>query len=278
MKVKKIILITVALLLGVTCVGALFFTHVSSGLKHVENPSQLSPISPEVPPEQIEILKCIEEMNIRNAGILSLYCQDMDVIIQSGEIGIRLRGKMAYEKDKRFRMKIYRRFRNVLEADIGSNDSVFWFWASQMEPPALHYASHEDFLKTRLKKPFHPKSMMESFGINEIDIQDAELSEFEGKWKVSKKRKTGDGTVIHSILIDPVKKRHLGSYVTAEGKLVASSEVIEWEGDIPKVIILNWHDEGVILRLKLNDPKTNTSIPESQWAMPEINPKINMGD
>jgi hypothetical protein len=279
MRALKIILVIVVILLALAAMGSLFFAYVPNNLKHVENPSELTPIPKlEPPPAHIEILKGIEEINARNAKIQSLYCREMDVIIQRG-VGVRLRGQLAYEKDKKFRMKFHRRFRNILEADIGSNNLVFWFWSSQIEPPGLYYATHEDFLKTRLKKPFHPRSLMESLGINEIEVEGAELSEFEGKWKISKTRQTGSGTVVHTILVDPIRKRYLGSYVTTrEGKLIASSEVTEWQGNVPKVITLNWYEENVVLKLKLNDPQVNTFISGDRWIMPDINPKINMGD
>ena len=272
---KKIILVAIAVLFGIVTVGSLFFTYVPKELTHVQNPIELPP-NEEPPTFDQEILDGIAEINEKNSKILHLSSRKVDVVIQQG-IGIRLRGEIYYEKNKRFRLKIQRKFRNILEADIGSNNSVFWFWSRQMEPCALYYAKHEDTLKTRLKTAFHPTSMMESLGIGEIDIKDADISEFEGKWKVTKRRMTSGGAVLHSTVIDPAKQRIVGSYITTlSGRMIASSEILNWQNGLPQTIVFNWHEENTILQLKLNDPVKNVRPNESLWNMPNITPKIDM--
>ncbi len=276
---KRKYLFLIAVVGGFACVGSLFLDKpVDTAPIHIENPQELVSVLPTASPLELKINAAVQEINRRNAGVKSFMSENMDVTIQR-DIAVRLRGSLAYEKDRRFRLIIRRRL-GTKEADIGSNNQYFWFWSRRHDPPHLFYADHKDVYKSRLKTPFHPLWMMGALSMGTIDLKGAKVSEFEGKWKVSQKRKGTLGKmIIKSTIIDPDRKVVVGHYISSlSGKLIASTEIEEWDGNTPSVIIMRWHDEGVSIRLKFIHPKVNPQIDEDYWKLPNIRPKQNMAE
>ena len=275
----KYLLLSVAVIGAFFCIGVVFVSPpISTAPIYIKNPKELVSEMPQDSPLKKEVSNAVEIMNQRNADIESFLDENMSIVIQQ-DVAIRLQGSIAYEKDNRFRLIINRRF-GAKEADIGSNDQVFWFWTRRHNPPNLFYADHKDVYKSKLKTPFHPLWMMESLGLKSIDLTDAKISEFEGNWKISQKRKSTLGhMVVKSTIIDPKRLVVLGHYVsTLSGQLIASTEVLEWNEDIPKTIIMRWHNENVSIKLKFNRPKINSKIPAKHWGLPNIKPKVNMAE
>jgi hypothetical protein len=228
-------------------------------------------------PVKLKILQGIDEINRHNAGIKNMFCTKVDVSMQQN-FGMSLSGVLAYEKDKCFRLQINSRFSK--EIDIGSNNTIFWFWSKRLEKSALYWTEHENVYKSRLKPLFHPLWIMESMGLERINAQESEVSEFEGKWRVMQKKKSTLGyNVIKTILIDPVNKRVVGHYISSlNGQLIATTEIEEWRDGLPYKLNMIWHEENTSVRLTLRHTKQNVVIESLQFEKPNIQPQINMAE
>lgn len=233
--------------------------------------------SPLVLPIESPRNELIDQVNQINSKIKSIYYPK--IIIQSGNI--KIESVFIYEKDKNFRMINWSIFGK--ESDIGSNNKYFWFWSKRMKPSALFYAKHEDLSKTRLKTLFHPTWMMETIGINEINIEDAIIFNYESYLGITQKRidVTNGLPVKRTYLIDKEKKACYGHYLFDEkNEPIVSFEVYNYylkDGIyFPKEAGIIWHKESLKLKWIMSDPIINSNLENNNWNIPEINPKIDL--
>ena len=149
-----------------------------------------------------------------------------------------------------------------------------------MPNPALYYARHEDLSKTMLKTPLNPSWLMESLSLNEIDMNQVEIVKVQNYWAILQPRNSSLGEKITiATLIDPQRDVIIGHYLyNAEDKLVASTEIKEFNGDVPKKILIVWYDENVRMEWDIIDPQINVDIDKNYWQLPMMKNKINMGE
>jgi len=239
----------------------------------------LKPAAQESNPLRTQALDLVQVINQRNAAITSFICDDIGIHVQQ-KFSVRVSAKVRYQKSKFFRL-ISRSFLGK-EMDIGSNLEHFWFWSRRMNPPALHYAQHENLARTRLKTPFHPVWMKETLSIDPISIKGAWARQRGNHWEIIRLQKSAVGRpVIKVTMLDPKKLAIIGHYVYEDGKLVASAEVYEHvvrEGYyLPSKILIRWYQENVTMVWHLNNPQINVPIDPSNWQMPRIRQTIEMG-
>lgn len=220
-------------------------------------------------------------MNSKNNQIRSVVYENLS-ITASKEMSVQVHGKLAYQKDKRFRL-IYRSAWGP-EADIGSNDHQFWFWSRRMSPPALFYADHKDTTKTPLKPQYHPMLIAATLGINHIDLEDTIILKYQDKVAVLKQfRSTLNSTLIKTTIIDPDRQAVVAQYLmTASGSPLMSTEVKEFyivQGAmIPKVIYTYIDQDEVFMIWELGQPVINSQIDPSIWIMPKKSQMIDLKD
>ncbi len=80
-----------------------------------------------------------------------------------------LRASLAFERQKRFRLRADSAFGP--ELDLGSNDQEFWFWVKRSDPPAIYFARHDCFADSpaRSSIPIEPDWLIEALGITQFD-------------------------------------------------------------------------------------------------------------
>jgi hypothetical protein len=236
--------------------------------KEIKEPSKPAP-------KQHPVIRSINE---RNAKIKTFSSSDIVVKVWQNGMRFKLSGNMYYEKDLNFRMK----FRSIFgkEVDLGANEELFWYWSRRDERKGLHYATYEDYNRTRLKTPFNPIFIRESLGLGQIKTKDAYVTETEKNIVIISQFKNSIGkTVLRYTFIEKANQKFIGSLITdKEGNPIAIAEILEYNGDVPKSVLYTWYAENKILYLDFVDPQFNTQIDESNWQMPNIKPQINMGE
>lgn len=268
------------------CLALLYFGFLAGLYWYLTTPKKPAPIyvSPqsgllEEKPTSVhyEVYECVKRINEKNSRITSIIADKVKILVWH-DIGIAVNGKIAMQKDQFFRLKVsgYR----GPEMDIGSNESLFWFWSRSMPNPALYYARHEDLSKTMLKTPLNPSWLMESLSLNEIDMNQVEIVKVQNYWAILQPRNSSLGEKITiATLIDPQRDVIIGHYLyNAEDKLVASTEIKEFNGDVPKKILIVWYDENVRMEWDIIDPQINVDIDKNYWQLPMMKNKINMGE
>lgn len=217
----------------------------------------------------------IDKVNAKNAKIRNFVCQDFDVKLWQNGIRLRLSASLYYEKDKNFRMILRSLFGK--ECDIGSNKDQFWFWSKRMDPSSLFYANHEDYHKTRLRTPFNPIYIMDSLGLSQIDVNN-KIIEQDDKYVVVENLKNTIGQPIVKLTFVNKKTEKISGFTISDvnGKVLASGEVMEWDGDKPKQILFVWAEENISLLLEFKNSEVNLDIDKKYWALPPIEPKVDM--
>lgn len=265
------------LLIPLVLLGVLIFRR---GTIH-ESPQMPILKMPPIEVSQAEAEALVSRLNEQNKKIKTFSCQNVDIAIEGHPLLI-LDATLAYEKSRHFRMVTTSLLGT--ESDIGSNDSVFWFWSKRMNPPALHYADYKDIHKTRLKTPFHPVWMMESLGLDEIQLEPGTyVGRNSNLWYIYTMSSSVMGRpVIRVKVIDAEKLCVIASHIFEGGRCVASSQITEnfkhndiW---VPQKIVVSWHEENVVMTWTLNDPIVNANLSQDQWKIPQISPMINMGE
>ena len=59
-------------------------------------------------------------------------------------------------------------------------------------------------------------------------------------------------------------------------KLIVSSEVLEFQKELPKTIRIVWAEEGATMIWHLSDTKININVPSENWQMPNMKNKQDM--
>lgn len=234
----------------------------------VESPTS----TPPVVATQTELESTIDKINQSKNLITTFSCDDLLIHLSGQEI-VKLKANIKYQKDKNFRMTI----NSILgkECDIGSNDSLFWFWSKRMEPKGLYYALNKDLALTRLKAPFNPVFIRQSLGLDSIDPKQVTYGQKNGnRYEIILKQELAISRVL---FINYTTLQIDGQYLYEKNKLVASSEVTDrFPNGLPKTIIIKWLPENLIMRLDFQSGDTNQVLSAQNWQMPNISPKINM--
>lgn len=229
---------------------------------------------PEQPKQPLPDL--VLEINQRNSKISSFSCEDM--IIKTWERGMkfRLNGEIHYEKDRSFRLVLASVFGS--ELDLGSNDTIFWYWSRRDKHPGLYWSKHEDFYKTRLKTPFNPMFMRDTLGLNVIEEEGAKIGETEKEIIVAYERISSmRDPILYTIVINKALKKISGFIITdPQGNPLAVAEITEYKNDLPSQLLYTWYEEGKTLLLEFRNPQINLHIPSNLWSPPNESPKIDM--
>lgn len=219
----------------------------------------------------------ISQLNENNTKIRSITTELRTTV--NGNT-MRLRGNLAYQKNKLFRMQI-NSFMGK-EIDIGSDATYFWFYSRRMDEPGLYYAHYSDIARTRLKTPFHPLWLMESLGIAQIKNIQSISKRTDGLYQISEIRQDIIGKLVKKItLIDSSKPAIVGHYLfDLEGVCIASSEITEFflyeKVYVPKTIQFIWREEQQYVVFEFNNIKINHSISPQMWHMPKMKRMIYM--
>jgi hypothetical protein len=91
----------------------------------------------------------------------------VDLDCQQGYQQFHIRGKLACQKPKNFRMQA--EALGKTEADIGSNDQEFWYWIARGDPYLIHCSYRDLENGVRIPFPFQPEWVMEALGMSEYD-------------------------------------------------------------------------------------------------------------
>ena len=206
-----------------------------------------------------------------SAGVSSLACSDVDVTLTQ-RITFHLKGSIYYEKPKNFRMILSLQ---QPEVDIGSNNTLFWYWSLRMKPPGVYYCDHEHIAETRLRSVFNPMWMMECLGFGNISERVGAALDG-GQLRVAEQQRGLTRTTIIN-LQNHLPVEHL---LQQQNQIIATSTVREWQQigncSVPKTLELVWYEEGTKLIIKLNSPVINCKISPTAWEMPNRAAAINL--
>lgn len=259
----------------VACVGICllisFFGTIDMPQIHTVDATKL-PLSTPLKPQK-DIHPAILKVNEQNRAIRSIQADSLDIKQHQHRLA-KLTGTFALEKDMCFRLTIQSQLGN--EMDLGSNDTIFWFWSKRYENGSLFFCKHTDVDKARLKRPFNPSRMMRSFGYHDIDMSQATMVP-QGKYLAVVKYEKNNMRTVR--LVDPERPAIIGCYLyDNSNQVVASTEATKFDpsGKYPVKWLLRWNEEGLSMEMELLNPRFNAPINPALWKLPTMNRMIDM--
>jgi hypothetical protein len=246
-------------------------TGCSPNWSFLRNNSSDKGIPPNRPATSAEL---VTYLNLSSQRVRSMTCQDVDIECSQGIQSVGgIRGKMACEQPRDFRMSAMLMGKN--ELDLGSNEREFWFWVAKSQQPGQFYCSYND-LKTKsvqLPFPFQPEWIMETLGMSTYPV--------DGRYQVVDKRDTIEliqdaislqGQPVRKVVVFNRNQMANGHQIRAyvlrdmQGKELCAAQIqaVQQVGNItvPYKVHLEWPAEKLKLSMQINKPSLNQLPPE----------------
>jgi hypothetical protein len=203
----------------------------------------------------------VEYLNRNAAKINAIECLDVDMDVKQGyHQPFGLSARMACEKPRNFRLvaKVFGKD----EADIGSNNTEFWYWLARAEPPYLVHCSYQDLQQgVRIPFPFQPEWVMEALGMATYGpAQEYRLQAGRDRDTFELVRETmSQGQRVQKVIVfgrAPARVQVRAHELRdARGKPICTAqinEVAEVQGAVvPRIIVLSYPAEELRLKLRL---------------------------
>jgi hypothetical protein len=205
-----------------------------------------------------------------------------------------LGASVAFERPLRFRLRAQGAFGT--EADLGSNDELFWFWLRRSQPPAMYYCRHDQFAASpaRQTTPFEPKWLIEALGVMEFDPALPHQGPYpmpNDRLRIDTICNMPDGPVTKITVIDASQGWVLEQHVyDARHKLLARSVATGHRVDpasglvMPTAVEITFPNPGgpaggERMRISLGNVEINrpSGDPATLWAMPNY-PSVPLVD
>jgi hypothetical protein len=185
----------------------------------------------------------IDAVNKRNLQIKNFSCDLKATVQMPGKRPAKLNGFLVYEKERKFRLGLD----SFLgpELDIGSDGNQFWFWLARMKNPGLYWSTYDNLYRSKLKTPFNPLWLSHCLSIDQIDYNDVSTDKTENKLRIIKNTVNAKKEPITVVTYVDLNSYLITGHGMYENKtLVASSEINEFNNNLPAKISFIWHKEN----------------------------------
>jgi len=115
-----------------------------------------------------------------------------------------LKANIAFEQPRNFRLLAQLSQLTGRELDLGSNDTLFWFWLRQDDH--LYYARHDEFVMSPARDlvPIEPNQLVSALGLVRLDGNQRHSGPVarDGRWEIRSQIPTPQGDMTRVLLID----------------------------------------------------------------------------
>lgn len=205
-------------------------------------------------------------LNRNSQQINSLESDFVDITVTQNGQPFGLKGRLAYQKDRNFRMTASAIAST--EADLGSNANEFWFYMKRNDPPDLFFCAYEDLPHAQIKLPLQPDWIAEALCVHSMNPAEYEMREVKGGYELVK-RINHQGEQLYKGVLVASSGPNAGRVVLyrlfrANGPEVWRAEIGEYqlEKDIgrytlPYQVKISCPEHKVVIEMKLKDCKVN---------------------
>lgn len=236
--------------------------------------ARTEPVPPRVP--SYDVRELIADHN-RNAEKVQTFEAKPTISISSGRRGGVLRGKLAMERPRNFKLELSSTMQSF--ADIGSNDAEFWFWVKDSKDKAIYVCNYDEAGESPLATSLQPDWIIEALGLRVIsDREAAEITVKRGQEPdtlvLTHRPRSVQGTSSTRVTFLSESTRRIREHriYAADGKtLLARAVVLGYQkvgvseaADefvyMPQRVKLDWAEEDLSLDVTLKEPKVNEEI------------------
>ena len=181
-----------------------------------------SPVVFPTPPTKEQVIGVINS----NASRIHQLQSDISISVQGFP---HLRGNMALERPRRFRLKAGLMGLPGTGVDLGSNDELFWIFFELNRPPGVYYARHDEFAysKARQLVPIEPAWLIEALGVVQLDpggVHAGPCQRVAGKIEIHSRLPAPTGEQTKITVVDERYGWVLEQYMyDANGQMIASA-------------------------------------------------------
>ncbi|GMQ80084.1 MAG: hypothetical protein BMS9Abin04_025 [Planctomycetia bacterium] len=254
----------------------------ASGSQCVQNKWQPLPIFAPQPPrvlaEGASAEQIIEVINRNSARVTSYWTNSATITVPGAPP---LRASIALEQPRRFRLRAGTRFGGP-EVDLGSNDSLFWFWVRRNEQPALYYCRHDQYATTGAWRimPVPPQWFIDALGFPHFDVNRWHAGPFrraDGNFELRSRQPSPAGDLLRITVVDAARGWVLEQHLFGvDGALLARAIADRYQHDrptgvwLPTRVRIQIVPAQISLLVELRETLINQPAgdPRELWAKP----------
>jgi hypothetical protein len=253
---------------------------------------------PIAPPTSTNARALIAEHN-RNAERIQRFEARPSITVRSTQGSGGVSGKLAFERPQDFKLVISHATSEI--ADIGSNDTEFWFWMKNAKQPEIYYCNYDDLSSSALAPTFQPDWIIEALGLRIIPEEEAdEITVKRGSEPgtlelVHRPTRSGKQTITRVTVLDEathrIKAHKLLSgdqkTLLAQATVTSGYQLVTIDTGsggtpetvtMPRALKLQWVQEKLVLEVTLDGSKAGTEgfSPERRAAL-FVEPTLGKG-
>ena len=267
-----------------------------------DGPGKPAPIAPKAAPAP-EASEYIERINANAERVASLEAHPtISVGSLDGRREALVKGDLAVERPRNFRLMLNSPVMGREEADLGSNEQEFWFWSGRdNKERAIFVCEYDDAGDGALPTAMQPDWIVEAMGLRTIPPDEAAGATIKanarGDAVLTVRRRGAQGeALIKETIFDAatgqVKEHRLLKDDKLKGKkvLLANATISRWQAiaapkaapgeaaadpvKLPQAINLAWHEQNLKMGVTLNGAKLNPRFDDDQRAELFTEPKM----
>lgn len=199
-----------------------------------------------------------------------------------------LRANVAFQRPRGFRLRGDMALSGP-EVDLGSNDTLFWFWVRRNNQPALYFCRHDQFANSAARQvlPIEPDWIAQALGLVSFEPNEQHEGPFPVRGGRLEIRSTSPGQngARRVTLVDEssgiVHEQHV---YDARGTRIASAIMTGHQRDpatgvvMPRKVRIEWPTANFEMTIELADLQINklTGDPAALFAMPQYPGYVNI--
>ena len=224
---------------------------------------------PRILPPSATLNDVIAAVNNNSAKIQSLATDDASISVPFMPS---LRAHLYVDRPRRFRL-LGETLVTGPEADLGSNDDVFWFWIKRHPQPHVFYCRHDQFDTSLARNllPVEPTWVIEALGIVTLDPtaqHSGPISTGQGRLRIETPLNTIHGRMTKVTEVDESQGWIVGQHLYDSGQRLVASALASHHGRDPA--------SGVALpaRIEIQTPASETA-PQFSMRLDLKNVRLN---
>jgi hypothetical protein len=267
-------------------VVGLFATSGATCLPWVRSQPQLTPVLPPNPTRE----QIVEVVNRNNGQIQSFTASQASLSTPGAPT---LRANLVFQRLMSFRLHGTYGLTGS-ELDLGSNDSLFWFWVRRAEPQAVYFCRHDQFATSpaRQMAPIQPDWLIEALGVSTFDMNlplEGPYPASGGRLEIRTIKETPEGTITKRTYVDASQGWVMGQEIyNAQTMLLMGSEISNYQRDVrtglwmPGTVKISCPSANFSMQLNLGKVEVNVppANPTEMFTMPALQgvPTVDIGN
>jgi hypothetical protein len=233
---------------------------------------------PRVLPPMATLAQVIEVVNNNSSQVSSFSTTGASVSTPGYPA---LRANLAFQRPRGFRLRGDLALSGP-EVDLGSNDTLFWFWVRRNDQPALYFCRHDQFTASAARQvlPVEPDWIAQALGLVSFEPGEQHDGPYPirgGRLEIRSTASGPNGARRVTVVDESSGVVHEQHVYDARGTRVASAVMTGHQRDpatgivMPRKVRIEWPTANFEMTIELAELQINklTGDPAALFAMPQ---------